>query len=185
MFYKELVFIRRKERFFIEDLKNVQSSDSFFLSANLGSNSFQFPFNHVINYNKSTCVVFYPHNKRAITSTLVKNVKLFLKGLIQGFFLEFRIIGLGFRVKRSGFFQTRSLRFDIGFSHLIRIVLPKRVRIGRVKKRFFIFCNDWQTINIFTRQVKLFKILNPYKLRGLRPSDLMLKMKQGKKQTKR
>lgn len=180
-----VIFLKRKETFSSEDLKEKQQEKGVLLSAPLGSNYIDFPFSGLIYYNNSTFYALISQGKRALISSLLKNLKLFLKGISQGFFTEFRIIGLGFRVKKSGFLMTRSLKFDLGYSHTIRLILPRNVRIARVKRRFFIFSNDLNTVNIFSRQIKLLKQLNPYKLRGLKISDEELKMKPGKKQTKR
>ena len=185
MTVRRIIFSKRKEIFSSEDLKEKQQEKRALLSAPIGPNYINFPFSGLIYYNSSTFYALVLQGKRALISNLLKNLKLFLKGISQGFFIEFRIIGLGFRVKKSGFSMTRSLKFDLGYSHTIRLILPKNIKIARVKRRFFIFSNDLNTVNIFSRQIKLLKQLNPYKLRGLKISNEELKMKPGKKQTKR
>lgn len=182
---RRIIFSKRKETFSPEDLKGKQKEGGLLLSAHIGPNYIGFPFYGLIYYNSSTFYALVVQGKRALVSSLLKSLKLFLKGISQGFFVEFRVIGLGFRVKKSGFSMTRSLKFDLGYSHTIRLILPKNVKIGRVKRRFFIFSNDLGTVNVFSRQIKLLKQLNPYKLRGLKVSSEELKMKPGKKQTKR
>lgn len=182
---RQVIFSKRKEIFSSEDLKEKRQREGILLSALIGPNYINFPFSGLVYYNSFTFYTLVPYSKRALIANLLKNLKLFLKGISQGFFSEFRIIGLGFRVKKSGFSMTRSLKFDLGYSHTIRLILPRNVKIARVKRRFFIFSNDLSTINIFSRQIKLLKQLNPYKLRGLKMSNEELKMKPGKKQTKR
>ena len=181
MLTKQLIFIKRKEQFFQEDLKE----NGLFVFGNNGPNCFSLNYKGLIIYNDSTFYALSSQGKRGLLATLIKNLKLFLKGVLQGYFVEFRIIGLGFKVKKSGFLKTRSLKFDLGYSHTIRLVLPQNIKIGRVKRRFYIFSNDFSALQIFSRQIKLLKQVNPYKLRGLKASNEVLKMKPGKKQTKR
>lgn len=132
--------------------------------------------------------VFYApicHNIFASTSIVLKQVKLFLKGLSQGFFLEFRLIGLGFKVKKAASFGTRILNFDIGFSHFKKLAISRSVRLYRVKRRFMLFSNDYIKLKITLKQIQNLRKHNPYKLRGLKLSGVRLRVKSGKKQTRR
>lgn len=124
-------------------------------------------------------------NSRVSTSIVTKQLNLFLKGLSQGFFLEFRMVGLGFKAKRSGNFSLRSVKFDIGFSHFIKLPIPNLVKFCRIKRRFLFFSVDYFSIKIVLKQIQNLRKHNPYKMRGLKLTGAKLRIKPGKKQTKR
>jgi len=161
MYLRELAFSARKE-VFLEDINvlvslNASMKSSVFLYSKRGYNVFSFLGLNAEFFNNSTFYISANLRKHSLFSILVSNLKIFLKGLNQGFFVEFRIIGLGFRVKKSGFLRMRSLKFDIGYSHVIRLVLPSNIKLSRVKRRFFIYTNDNATLNIFLKQIKELK----------------------------
>jgi len=78
-------------------------------------------------------------NFRVSISILYKQLRLFFKGLMQGFFLEFRVIGLGFKIKKGSRFYIKFAKFDIGFSHFIRLPVLPLVKFFRTKRRFMLF----------------------------------------------
>jgi len=122
---------------------------------------------------------------RISISIILKQVKLFLKGLAQGFFLEFRMVGLGFKIKRTGEFSMRGVKFDIGFSHFIKLPLSRTIRLYRIKRRFLLFSIDYASIKILLKQIQSIRKHNPYKMRGLKLTGAKVRTKAGKKQTKR
>lgn len=108
-----------------------------------------------------------------------------IKNLGNFFFLQYRIFGLGFKIKRSSLLNSRGLRFEIGFGHGIYYALPTMVKCLRRKRRFFIFSSDLMQLNYIKKHINDFKHLNPYKIRGLKDVKLHVKMKKGKKQAKK
>jgi hypothetical protein len=124
-------------------------------------------------------------NLRVSNSLIIKQLKIFLKGLLQGFFLEFRIIGLGFKIKKSAIFFQKLVKFDIGFSHSIKLAIPNHIKIARIKKRFMLFSNDYFSLKIVLKNIQNLRKHNPYKMRGLKLSGFKFRIKPGKKQNKR
>lgn len=187
MLQRSIVLVKKKKSkfFYVEDLYTNPASLCFIASSELGLNILRITFPKIKMLNQ---YLFYaPVHKTLVVSIsmLVKQLKLFLKGLSQGFFLEFRLFGLGFKVKRSGDFGLRFVKFDIGFSHFIKFPLSKLVRIYRIKKRFLLFSIDYETIQIVLKQIQNIRKHNPYKVRGLKLTGGKYRVKPGKKQTKR
>lgn len=162
-----------------EDLKEVSLCYGF------GINYLFFNFKNFKFFNNFVFSSNFIFKEDNLINFVINYLKLFLKGLNQGFFSEFRIIGLGFRIKKSNFKKSHSLRFDIGYSHIIRLRIPYNIRFFRVKRKFLIFSNDFFTMNIFKKEIARLSQLNPYKIRGLKLTKQIIKMKQGKKQNKR
>lgn len=108
-----------------------------------------------------------------------------IKNLGNFFFVQYRIYGLGFKIKKTYLFNTRSLRFEIGFGHGIYYILPSNVKCLKRKRRFFLFSDNFNELQFVKNHINKFKLLNPYKVRGLKDLKKQLKMKKGKKQSKK
>lgn len=191
MLNRNLIFSKEKSLFVFNDYKldSFKTEDLYKLPlvSTLGFNYFPFYFQkNLIFFN--TFIFLNPNfhqNSVGLNSLLTKLLKIFLKGLSQGFFCEFRIFGLGFKVKKSSYKTGHSLKFDLGYSHILRIELPHNIKFFRVKRRFLLFSNDYFILTIFKKHIYNFRLLNPYKLRGLKLTGMVYKSKQGKKQNKR
>jgi ribosomal protein L6P/L9E len=106
-----------------------------------------------------------------------------LKGLNQKFFVEYRVVGLGYKVfksKRETAFKTVKLR--LGFSHVINFKIPNNVHFFIGKRRFIVSTNDLETLQDICLHLKLLKEPNPYKLKGLVSVKNEVNLKQGKQQ---
>lgn len=101
------------------------------------------------------------------------------------FFVQYRIYGLGFKIKKSSFNNDRFLRFDIGFGHGIFYKLPIEVKCLKRKRKFLLYSVDYNVMVFVKKHIDNFKLLNPYKIRGLKDLKYELKMKKGKKQSKK
>jgi ribosomal protein L6P/L9E len=101
------------------------------------------------------------------------------------FFCEFKILGLGLRLKKSSELNLRSISLDLGYGHYIDYFLPPEIKCIRRKKKFVIFSYDIIILNNTVRNLENFKPINPYKIRGLRNIRRILVTKVGKKQSQR
>jgi ribosomal protein L6P/L9E len=185
MNFRKLIFLKKKKMkiLYLEDL--YANSKHLLSSSEKGINSLHISFPEMKMLNNHLFYAPLHCSLRVSISIIVKQVKLFLKGLTQGFFLEFRMIGLGFKVKRAGNFSLRSIKLDIGFSHFIKIPLSNLVKLFRIKRRFLLFSIDYVTLKILLKQIQNLRKHNPYKMRGLKLTGVKFRVKPGKKQTKR
>lgn len=186
MHNKTLVFSKAKKlrTIYLEDLYKLENIP-FSLNSLHGFNCFKivFPKMELLGLN---CFYVPKFQKfRVCVSIVINQIKLFIKGLSQGFFLEFKIIGLGFRVKKNANFLVPIIRFDIGFSHFIKMPISSLIKLIRAKKRFIIFSYDYQTLKIFLKNIQNLRKHNPYKTRGLKLVGFKTRHKPGKKQNRR
>ena len=182
-----LILLKEKKHkcVYIEDLYLNTLKNGALISSFNGLNFLNVSFPH-IQFLNSFCFYTPIHiNFRVSVFIVIKQVKLFLKGLSQGFFLEFRMVGLGFKVKRGGNFLSRNIKFDIGFSHLTKLSISPMIKLCRIKRRFLLFSVDYSSIKILLKQIQNLRKHNPYKMRGLKLTGGKLRIKAGKKQTKR
>lgn len=108
-----------------------------------------------------------------------------IKSIGSIFFIQYRIYGLGFKLKKSSLINGRLLRFEIGFGHGIYYKLPINIKCLKRKRRFFFFSDDYHYLNFVKNHIDNLKLLNPYKIRGLKNVKYEIKMKKGKKQSKK
>jgi hypothetical protein len=101
------------------------------------------------------------------------------------FFCEFKILGLGLRLKKSSELNLKTIRLDLGYGHYIDYSLPLEIKCIRRKKKFVIFSYDLLMLNNVIRHLEDLKPLNPYKIRGLKNIRKVLILKTGKKQSQR
>ncbi len=123
---------------------------------------------------------------------LFKNDKIFLNNILNLFrfyktisFVEFKIIGLGFKIKRGSINNKKILKFDIGFSHFYKLIIPENLRFVKGKKKFFLFSNNFCILNNSIKNIRNLKHINPYKIKGLKINKLTYRIKAGKRQNKR
>jgi len=139
------------------------------------------------NFNFLDEANFRYHNfQNSITSfSLVKFLNSSWTNSLSYFFCEFKILGLGLRLKKASEVNLKTIRLDLGYGHYIDYFLPLEIKCIRRKKKFVIFSYDLLTLNNVIRHLEDFKPLNPYKVRGLKNIRRVLVTKIGKKQSQR
>jgi len=103
-------------------------------------------------------------------------VKYLLVGLTYGFFIDFRINGVGYKAE-----SYRYLTFyELGHSHYVLYKLVTAVFAGKAKYRFVIFGSLKELMFDLARQLKNISYPDSYKGKGFRFSFEKLKLKVGK-----
>lgn len=110
---------------------------------------------------------------------------LFIKSYLNGFFIEFRIFGLGFKIKRVTFIERKAVLIDLGFSHFFKLIVPFNFKIFKAKRRFFFFTNDFFFFKVLLDFFKHFRLLSKYKFRGFKLVKQVIKLKSVKKQKRK
>jgi large subunit ribosomal protein L6 len=108
---------------------------------------------------------------RAILNNLISGArKKFEKKLI--------IEGLGFKVQNNG----SNLTFSLGFSHKIDYILPKNVslEIDKTGQQLILHSFDKDLLGSVCSKIRSFRPPEPYKGKGIRISDEIIKRKTGK-----
>ena len=204
IFFKKLNIEENKIKF---DSKNVlaidsrvvQKENSIKISKFLNISEFVMSIQQKeIYFKKFTRFSFFLKNnlilqKQFIVSELYykKLNKIFnsyfmkIKTLGNVFFVQYRIYGLGFKLKKSSLNNGRLIRFEIGFGHGIYYKLPTKIKCLKRKRRFFFYSDDYNYLVFVKNHIDNLKLLNPYKIRGLKNIKSEIKMKKGKKQSKK
>ena len=100
-----------------------------------------------------------------------------VKGVSEGFTKHLDIVGVGFRAEQRG----QSVIFSLGFSHPIEYPIPDGIDV-KVEKQTHIVVNgaDKQQVGQVAAVMRSLKKPDPYKNKGIRYSDEILKKKAGK-----
>jgi len=106
-------------------------------------------------------------------------------GVSKGFEKKIEIYGTGYNVKEQG----GKLIFQIGFSRLIELVIPKGVKVNievsatrgdEVPAKLTLSAMDKQLIGQFAADVRRIRPPEPYKGKGIRYADERVRRKVGK-----
>lgn len=109
-----------------------------------------------------------------LTRALVANM---VRGVTEGFERRLEIVGIGYRVQLAG----RNLTFTLGYSHPILFPLPEGVQ-AEVEKQTLITLRgvDKQLVGETAARIRALRRPDPYKGKGIRYSDEVVRRKVGK-----
>lgn len=102
----------------------------------------------------------------------------YFQGLSRGFLLHLEIVGVGFRVHH----HKNYLEFRVGFSHSIKCYIPQDIKIFTPKPtQLCLFGVDKHRLNQIASYIRHLKPPEPYKGKGIRFKNELVKKKEGKK----
>jgi large subunit ribosomal protein L6 len=98
-------------------------------------------------------------------------------GVTKGFTRDLEIVGVGYRASAAG----RVIVFSLGYSHPIEFLLPKGIDVkleGQTKLQ--VSGIDRQLVGQTAANIRALRPPEPYKNKGVRYSDEVLRKKEGK-----
>lgn len=112
-------------------------------------------------------------------NSLFQNIKLNLRSIISGSFIEIIPEGVGFRFIRYPW-APQILGLSLGYSHPSFWNLPTQCLFRCNKYRLFIFSGNRSILNEVSHHIIRLRTPDPYKAKGLKHPDDKLKLKPGK-----
>ena len=109
-----------------------------------------------------------------LTQRLVSNLII---GVSQGYEKKLEFNGVGYRVEVKG----KELVLNLGFSHPINYQIPEKINITVNKKIIIVSGIDKQLIGETAAQIRCFRPPEPYKGKGIKYVDEIIRRKVGKK----
>jgi large subunit ribosomal protein L6 len=100
-----------------------------------------------------------------------------VRGVNQPFQKVLSVEGVGFRSELAG----RTLKFHLGFSHPVIVPIPLELEVAVDKNVITISGIDKEKVGQFAASVRAIKKPEPYKGKGIRYKDEVVRRKQGKK----
>jgi large subunit ribosomal protein L6 len=109
--------------------------------------------------------------------TIAAHIKNMLKGVEKPFEKKLLIEGVGYKWEVKG----KDVQLAIGFSHPVMVKIPEGLTVKADKGVMDISGIDKDLVGSFAMQVRKLKGPEPYKGKGIRYSDEVIRRKQGKR----
>lgn len=114
---------------------------------------------------------------KALWGTFGSHIKNMIAGVNQEYVIKLIIEGVGFKADLQG----NTLVMNLGFSHQVKLEVPKGITCKVEKGEVTISGIDKEVVGQFAAVVRSHKKPEPYKGKGIRYSDEIVRRKEGKK----
>ena len=125
------------------------------------------------------------YNKKKLQSVQGTTVSLFKQVLIEitvPIYQKLKLVGVGYRVFPVENFEDYLLLFRLGYSHPIYFKIPSKINIFCLKlTKLFIYGHSYQQLTSTASRIRLNKIPEPYKGKGILYENEKIILKEGKK----
>ena len=117
------------------------------------------------------------HLAKALWGTYASLINSMLQGVRKPFEKKLIVEGVGYRATHSGDLLTLS----VGFSHPVELQVPENITISVEKNVISISGLDKEAVGQFAAKIRAVKKPEPYKGKGIRYDDEVVRRKQGKR----
>lgn len=126
-------------------------------------------------------VSFSPTNEtilaKALWGTYASHVNNMVKGVVAPYEKKLILEGVGYKGDVAG----KDLNLALGFSHPVKVAIPEGITVTQEKGVFTFSGIDKEKVGQFASHIRSLKKPEPYKGKGFRYSDEVIRRKQGKK----
>lgn len=113
----------------------------------------------------------------SLWGTYASHIRNMINGVIKGFSKSLIIEGVGYKALKEG----ENLVLSLGFSHPVKVEIPKSINLKVEKNVITIFGSDKEEVGAFAAKIRDFKKPEPYKGKGIRYEGEVVRHKAGKK----
>jgi large subunit ribosomal protein L6 len=114
---------------------------------------------------------------KALAGTFFSHLRNMIAGVNKPFEKRLIIEGIGFKAEVKG----KDLILNLGFSHPVKKEIPQNLKVTSEKGVIAITGVDKERVGQFAAEVRSLKKPEPYKGKGIRYENEVVKRKQGKK----
>jgi len=114
---------------------------------------------------------------KALWGTYASHISNMLQGVNKPYEKKLVVEGVGFKAEVKG----DKLVMNLGFSHQVEITIPQDLKVSAEKNTITVNGIDKELVGQWTAMVRAKKKPEPYKGKGIRYSDEVVRRKQGKK----
>lgn len=115
--------------------------------------------------------------QRALWGTLARLIFNMIVGVTEGFEKKLELVGVGYKANIEG----DKLTLNVGFSHQVDFLIPKQVEAKVNKNIISISGINKQMVGEVAAQIRKIRKPEPYKGKGIKYIDEIIKRKSGKK----
>ncbi len=118
---------------------------------------------------------------KSLWGTYASHIKNMIKGVETPYQKKLILEGVGFKseVKDNG--KQKEFNFALGFSHPVIVPIPEGITATAEKNVITISGIDKELVGSFTASIRALKKPEPYKGKGIRYDNEVIRRKQGKK----
>ena len=113
----------------------------------------------------------------ALWGTFAAHIANMISGVNEPFEKKLVVEGVGYKVALNG----STLVLDVGFSHSIEVAVPEGIEVSVEKNEITIRGIDKDAVGQFAADVRAVKKPEPYKGKGIRYADEVVRRKEGKR----
>jgi len=113
----------------------------------------------------------------ALWGTYTSHLVNMVAGVNKAYEKKLIIEGIGYKAEVRG----SDLVMSLGFSHLVKMLVPLDLKVTTEKNNITVSGIDKEKVGQFVAQIRACKKPEPYKGKGIRYSDEIIRRKQGKK----
>lgn len=117
---------------------------------------------------------------KALHGTIRSLLANAVRGVTDGFKKDFEIVGIGYKVA----LDKKKLVFTVGYSHPVELELPADLTISfdeKNKNKFTLHGVDKHKVGQYAAYIRHVRPPDPYKGKGIKYGDEVLRLKEGKK----
>jgi large subunit ribosomal protein L6 len=114
---------------------------------------------------------------KSLWGTYAAHIKNMIQGVTTPYTKKLILEGVGFKSEVKG----KDFHFALGFSHPVVVPIPEGLTATAEKNNITITGVDKELVGSFTASVRALKKPEPYKGKGMRYDDEVIRRKQGKK----
>lgn len=114
---------------------------------------------------------------KALWGTYASHIKNMIKGVTAPYQKKLVLEGVGFKSEVKG----KELHLALGFSHPVIVKIPEGITMKAEKNVISVEGMDKELVGSFTAGVRALKKPEPYKGKGMRYENEVIRRKQGKK----
>ena len=164
-----------------QDVNVSFSNGKFFAKGPLGSTSRIFREEIDISISDNE-VTLNPRDEKdalskALWGTYASHIYNMIHGVTKGFEKKLVIEGVGYKANIEG----DSISLAVGFSHHIEVKIPEGIKVVIEKNIISISGIDKEKVGQFASKLRKLKKPEPYKGKGIRYENEIVRRKQGKK----
>ena len=114
---------------------------------------------------------------KALWGTYASHIMNMIEGVNKGYTNKLIVEGIGYKADIT----PTEITLKVGFSHPVKVLIPKNLKVSSDKGVIVINGIDKELVTSFASGLKSIKKPEPYKGKGIRYENEVVKRKQGKK----
>ncbi len=139
-------------------------------------------FNDIVKISKNDDgILVEPINNtkfaRAMWGTAASHIRNMIQGVNEKFTKELIVEGVGYRAAVNG----KKITLSVGFSHDVELEIPEGIEVEVEKNNIKVSGIDKEKVGLFASKIRITKKPEPYKGKGIRYADEVVKRKEGKR----